>query len=369
MTDRPLPDVRRPPPGFTLVELLVVIAIVGVLAGLLLPAIQSARESSRRLQCANHLKQLGVALHNYHSARQEFPAGTVVAADPRQSLFPEVAFANAFTLLLPYLEAQTLADRYQTDLPWHMQQAEVAALRIEMLVCPSNDVKPNPFEERAVLVFAGLANSPLGRGSGMMGLTDYVLCKGVNDAFCNQPQDIPDAERGVFDYRLRTRAADIVDGLSRTLAVGEGAGGPHWPLCARPGCTQPQEGLPPPNPELSAEDYYARQWWIGAGNAKLLQDTLRLSTAGHLACTLEPLNKRPVTQFLFDQKAPASQCGGTLARGSANPHRVPNFRSDHPGGGNFLMADGSVHFLRETVDLPVYQAASTVAGEETANLD
>jgi prepilin-type processing-associated H-X9-DG protein len=346
------------------VELLVVIAIIGALVALLLPAIQSAREAARRLQCVNNLRQLGVALHNYHSALQEFPSGTVVKPDPRQSLFPEVAFANAFTLLLPFMEGNAIADRYDRTVPWHMQQPDVAAYRLPGLVCPSNDVKPNPLEERAVLVFAGLANSPLGRGTGAMGLTDYVLSKGVNDAFCSEPREIPFTERGLFEYRLPTRSQEVTDGLSRTFAMGEGAGGPHWPLCGSPGCTVAQDGLPSPNPELTSEPYYARQWWIGAGNAKLLQDSLRLSTAGHLACTLEPLNKRPVTQFLFDQNAPPLRCAGTLTVGSANPHRVPNFRSDHPGGGNFLMGDGAVRFVSESVAERTYRAASTMAGEE-----
>lgn len=316
------------------------------------------------MQCASNLKQIGVAMHNHHSAVEIFPIGSEVRADNSQLFFEETAFSNAFTQMLPYFEQQTIREIYQFDQPWHMQPANVAAHRIELLVCPTNDVKPNPFEEKAVIVFTGLISSPLGMGDGLMGLTDYVLCKGVNDAFCDTPQNVPGNERGMFDYRLRVRAADLTDGASKTIAIGEGAGGAHWPLCADPGCTEAYAGLPAPLPQLATEPYYARQWWVGAGNAKILQNMLKLSTAGHLACTLEPLNKRPVTQFLFDDAAPPEVCAGTFTVGSQNPHRVPNFRSDHPDGGNFLFADGSVRFVTEQGDMDAYRAASTISGEE-----
>jgi prepilin-type N-terminal cleavage/methylation domain-containing protein/prepilin-type processing-associated H-X9-DG protein len=358
--------IRSVPHGFTLVELLVVIAIIGMLVALLLPAMQSAREAARRTQCISHLRQLGLAMQNHHSAKRAFPIGSEVRPDSHQSFFAEVAFANGFTLLLPYMEQKNLTDQYQFDQPWFMQPADVAAATISMLRCPSNEVKPNPIDEPVVLAFAALLGSPLGRGEGMMGLTDFILNKGINDAFCESPNNIPDAERGLFDFRLRVGIHSIQDGTSHTMAAGEGAGGPHWPLCADPGCTLPNEGLPDPLPQVRTEPYYARQWWIGAGNAKKLQGTMKLSTAGHLGCTLEPLNKSPVTQFLFDETASPTNCNGTLTQGTANTHRVSNFRSDHPGGGNFLFADGSAHFLQEGIDLAAYRALSTIAGGEPA---
>jgi len=354
--------------GFTLVELLVVIAIIGILVSLLLPAVQAAREAARRTQCVNHLRQLGIALHNHHGTIGAFPTGAEVRSDDTQFFFAELAFANGFTLLLPYLEQENIRRLYDFEQPWNMQRADVAATVVSVLVCPSNAVKPNPIEEKTVLVLAALMNSPLEQGRGLMGLTDYVMSKGVSDAFCEEPKRIPRSARGMFDYRIQVRVRDILDGTSKTFAVGEGAGGLHWPLCADPQCSAANEGLPSPPAEVSQTDHYARQWWIGAGNASWLQARAQFSAAGHLACTLEPLNKWPVTQYLFDEAAPATVCEGTLTLGAANTHRVPNFRSDHPGGGNFLMADGGVRFVAEEIQLQLYRSLSTIAGSEVSQI-
>ena len=350
--------------GMTLVELLVVIAIVSILIALLLPAVQTARESARRIQCVSHLRQLGVALHNHHAAVGHFPTGADVRSDEVNPFFSDLAYANGLTLLLPYLEQNNLRELYDFDQPWHMQHPHVAGTVIPLFVCPSNDIKPNPLQEQTVVFFGALVRSPLGRGSGLMGLTDYILSKGVSDAFCDDPHMIPDAERGMFEYRIVVSAKDIVDGTSKTYAIGEGAGGSHWPLCADPGCSEPNEGLPEPTIELNSGYHFAKQWWIGAGNAQVLQSRMKFSSAGHLGCTLERLNKWPVTQFLFDDSAPPMMCAGTATRGSANTHRVPNFRSDHPGGGNFLLADGSVRFVNDGIQIDVYRGWSTIAGTE-----
>ena len=353
---------RQPgPAGFTLVELLVVIAIIGLLVALLLPAVNAAREAARKTQCLNNLRQLGLAIHNHVSARRVLPIGSETRYDGQTHAFlgADGVFTNGFTQLLSYLEEGGLSDQYVDSRPWYQQSAAVASTVISVFDCPSADPTNNPYEEILIRDNAFLMESDIG---GQLGLTDYVLSKGVSDGFCVRSSRIPKNERGAFDYNLKNKPRHFRDGMSKTLAIGEGAGGERWPLCADPGCSEPNNNTSHWN---SGKPYFARQFWIGSGNVSRIYDGWeQFMITGHLACTLEPLNKNPVTHFLFDVDTNLDDCRGSLSRGAANPHRIPNFRSDHPGGGQFLMADGSVKFVTETIDMAAYRAQSTIAGSE-----
>jgi hypothetical protein len=264
-------------------------------------------------------------------------------------------FANGLTEMLPYFEQAQLAARYEFEKTWYMQHASVASTVIPTLICPSVGGRENPTKD-AFFEFASLTiESPLGD---VLGVTDYVFSKGASDAFCISPLEMPRSELGMFDYNLRLRISMVEDGMSRTLALGEASGGL---MCQNPGCLTPD--MPEPDVLYAGEPYQARQYWIGSGNVRTILRRFRWASAGHFACTVDPLNKQPVTQFLFNDKA-APSCEGTLSN-PANTHRVPNFRSDHPAGGNFAFGDASLRFIEAHVDQGVYRGMSTIAGGES----
>jgi prepilin-type processing-associated H-X9-DG protein len=300
---------------------------------------------------------LGVALMNFESANRRLPKGSDVRKDVVQDplLGSDGVFANGLTEMLPYYEQAQLAAAYDKGKPWYMQDKAVASAVIPLLVCPSVGNRNNPTDD-AFFEFASLTiKSPIGS---ILGVTDYVFSKGASDAFCKTPLEMPPNELGLFDYDLEARTKHVGDGLSNTFAMGEAADGL---MCQNPGCTEPD--MVKPSKLYSGEPYQARQYWIGSGNIKQILVEFKWASAGHFACTVDPLNKQPVTQFLFDDDGPFS-CEGTLSNPS-NPHRVPNFRSAHPGGGNFCYADSSVHFVNDGIDLAVYRARSTIAGAES----
>src|SRR5436305_7320391 len=124
--------------GFTLIELLVVIAIIAVLIGLLLPAVQKVREAASRMACANNLKNLGLALHNYHGDRGEFPPGAVGPVGPSFPQYLQLKHHGLGTYLLPYLEQQALAGRYRWDVSWFDPPNQpVVNTRLKIWQCPS----------------------------------------------------------------------------------------------------------------------------------------------------------------------------------------------------------------------------------------
>ena len=191
--------------GVTIIELLVVVAIIGLLVSLLLPAVQSAREAARRTQCANNLKQVGLALHQHHGARQEFPAGIRAVGDNFLR-----GLHSGFAQLLPYLEQQTLHQAYDFDASWQSEHNQtLASARIEMLLCPSS--------EHEVPQDGGVPGAP----------TDYAFSKGPLAYLCQRP-----AGNGVFDINSRVRIAEITDGTAYTFALGEAASNPNLPAAS-----------------------------------------------------------------------------------------------------------------------------------------
>lgn len=354
----------QPRSGFTLVELLVAITIIGLLLALLVPAVQAAREAGRRVHCANNLRQLGLAVLNYEQVHHCYPMGLLIDRRPVINYANFAIFGgidgircSGLVSMLPFLEQSSVFVAYDQSRPWYQQSTQVISSAIPVYLCPSNTGMDSPFYDPVLEEVAASFGVPIG---GTFGLTDYIFSKGINDSACHNARSITDRERGMFDIGLVTTQTDLRDGTSNTIAMGEGAGGPTWSLCEEVGCQEPSTRMNGHWADLYGDRYFARQNWVGLGNVNVGQQAMRWLTAGVFGCTLEPLNKWPVTHSLHDLSAPENECRSTLLN-AANPHRVSNFRSDHPGGGYFLHADGSVHFVEAAIDLQAYRALSTVA--------
>jgi prepilin-type N-terminal cleavage/methylation domain-containing protein/prepilin-type processing-associated H-X9-DG protein len=350
--------VSQPRFGFTLVELLVVIAIIGVLVALLLPAIQAAREAGRRMSCSNNMRQIGLALQNYYSVHQEFPLGSELES------YDDV-YSGALQKLLDYLEQGNLAGEIDQERPWHKQSAEIMSAPISVFNCPST-YEDNPYVFPLVTILANVKNDTYGT-------TDYVLCKGSTDANCiispfqgEGPGPVPEELRGMFGFWWGVSIRQIQDGTSNTMAIGEASGSPHWHVCHGAGCTEADL-------KGALHGGWPTAWmgWIIAQPSitKFYKDGKGLIATGPYACTVDRMNKYPVTDmmieastfFYIDRLSTTKYCAGS---DGDSEDSVPNFRSDHPGGCNFVYADGSVHFLNESIDMRNYRALSTIAGEE-----
>jgi len=332
--------------GFSLVELLVVIAIIGVLIALLLPAVQAARESSRRMSCSNNLKQFGIAIAVHESHTRFFPPGAY-----EETALVRDATTSGFVFLLPYLEQQSLASRYDVTKKWdHAANRAVVATPLPMANCPSN-------RGSGVFLF-GTSAIPAAT-------IDYALSAGmdnVNDGRATMPGGIdyyhPMIFRGAVllysKVHRGVRPTQVTDGLSSTFAMGEVAGGneryrfraPEAALIADQAWAVPlfknPQNLPTPTGSNVAVVANVRH-----------NSVLPLSAATVIRIDPEPLNR-------------ADGVTSSADPGAANTDSLNGFRSMHPGGGLFVFLDGHVEFVAESVAASVYQAAGTIAGGEAA---
>jgi prepilin-type N-terminal cleavage/methylation domain-containing protein/prepilin-type processing-associated H-X9-DG protein len=325
--------------GFTLIELLVVIAIIAILVALLLPAVQNAREAARRVQCRNNLKQLGIAMHNYHDTFNTFPPGFRFIAGS-----PSAALGTAFYSLLPYLEQDNLLPSIDLRVPWYSLTPGVAKTQVPVFVCPS-DSATNPTTYPLMTAL----NLPVG---GTFANSSYAFSVGFRDSLCFGPgfsAPPTTSQSGVFAFHSKTRLADITDGSSNTFAIGEAACG--LPLCNGIGCTTPE-----PNGTKATHS-----WLVGGFSIEFLY-VAGFRYSGGWISTVEPPNKSPVTDSRYMLSGNAFQ--DCRASWEGGPHWVSNARSMHAGVVQFLFCDGSVRPLSNSIDRSSYRALSTIQGGE-----
>jgi len=283
--------------GFTLIELLVVISIIGVLIALLLPAVQAAREAARRAQCTNNLKQMGLALQNYHDAIGTFPMSYAA-----RSRFTDGAGDTATgwgwgAMILPQLEQGPLFNAVNFSLPVEgPQNSTVVRSILTAYLCPSDPMPGGPFA----------VSNALGNVLATMGPASYAACVGNDLADSTTGLNNDGLGNGVLFRNSGIRMADIPDGTSQTITVGERA----WSITSGP--------------------------WAGV----VTNGVIRRG----------PANPCPTTGALFYPAASLVQAHCNVLNTDTDPDGgIDDYSSRHPGGANVVFADGSVHFLKSVL--------------------
>ena len=345
---------RRISRGFTLIELLVVIAIIAILISLLLPAVQHAREAARRTQCRNNLKQLGLALHNYHDVHSTLPAGyysypTRTGAGPASAMIDPVTWDGGpgwgwGVALLPYMEQKNVSDQLRGEIPlWDPSVRDVIKSKLTMFLCPSATGGDEAF---TVLDEAG--NPRLINGSAIeLGRSHYVASHGQESCWgeCGASTtgeiftdiynsttatvtingDVSVVADGPFYRNSRTKFRDVKDGTSNTIFLGEHSSklsDKTWVGVVPGAFTHPRFTSPENGPDAAA--------------------TLTLVHAGPSGGELD------ITGFPI-----------------IHPVNFPTFHvgqmySQHEGGGMVCLGDGGVRFISENIDLFLFAELSSM---------
>ena len=298
--------------GFTLIELLVVIAIIAILIALLLPAVQQAREAARRSQCKNNMKQIGLALHNYHDVHGTFPPGYVYLGETGTSGVGQSQKWGWMAHILPFVDQTALYEACEisnpnNDLDNMDGAGGPARTPVATYRCPS-DTAPEVNDQRE-----------------NWGTSNYVGNYTSEEAPVqtvdgnNRPkaQDSSTTRRGIFAVNSEVKIRDITDGTSNTIIVGERA----WEL-------------PLPNSSSNSKALCRAAAWAGSNGNRVNSGANNAQAAATLAVSGAGIN---TVSVYGDNDRNHNQCGIT-------------YSSRHEGGAHFLLCDGAVRFISENID-------------------
>lgn len=341
--------------GFTLIELLVVIAIIAILIALLLPAVQQAREAARRTQCKNHLKQLGLACHNYESTFNRFPTagkgtnrGNVAVG--QHLLFPQ----STFTMILPYLDQAPAYNRFNfqfhyTDATLSPYNRAASQTKISPLVCPSN-----PTGQQDGMTYGTVDYMPLAfvDMDPTTGISNPISSSGLNG------ESLSDTALGLFGNKM----AQCSDGTSNTILIIEDAGKPQnlvdvlavatYTIGGALGVDTTQLYTTAGSPTGGGSNGVPNRWADPASGDGLSGAPTNASTGQ--------------VSVINNNKTPYGGSASTclwLTQQNCGPNLEPF--SPHVGGCHTLLADGTVRFLSENTAWTIIRALATAGGGET----
>lgn len=325
-------------------ELLVVVSIIGALVALLLPAIQSSREAARRTSCVNNMKQVCLAMHNYETANDHFPSGSISKPTPGTNSAPHTMFRwSALALITPFMENQAAHDAIDFDLPMYdhirliptEENATAIKLLIPEFLCPSD--QQIRIEED-------------------FGPTNYAVSVGIGNGserlqFADKGS--PFDTGGLFSINSKVRTSQVTDGLSKTALLSESLLG------------QPNDGdIHDPQFEYKSGIFPVSDLGCEVGTGWNYLNPRGFSWSnGEFRCSLYNHYYTPNSSEFDCVGAPIATFNLTTAW---TPYGWKAARSLHPGGVNVAMADGSVRFVQDSVSEEVWHAAATISGEEIA---